>query len=269
MTRNFCLLMFISIVHLHAVASTKVVYFGGWRSTEPQVKEWVQQVANQRPDLNLVGVPLKTPGWEDAKVRVEGNNPKHQGKDFTIDKIVGDLLNEKGPIVLAGHSSGAIMVSEVAKRLVQKSPEIKSRITIVDLDGNATKPGIDGIKTRCWTAKSPKEEKPPITGLYPDNMTKNCGPPCSASLTAKDNPEKCYRTFESPQCKPNSSVQCLPKGPCKSMCLHFRLINSNAALDLNNNTIGNGYQNLRANFSWLDEVALASDSKGAASNVKN
>ena len=125
--------------------SKKVVFFGGYQSSQEQMKCWEAGAKRKNEDILFQGIPYPAGAKSTDVSAVE----KAQN---TIRKIVEEINhNPTVKYVIAGHSSGSAIANAVAERV--KNPE---QIELVTLEGYTPNSYIrKRIKTSCWYAEGP------------------------------------------------------------------------------------------------------------------
>ncbi len=124
--------------------SIYVVFFGGFRASQPDMNAWQTSAENQCKDVKFDAFPYPDPAGAGRQSAVDGFGDQFDG---VIKKIEDAGANT---LFIVGHSSGCAIANELNSRLKGDH----SQITLVDLDGFA--PTDDQIKkstVQAWSAE--------------------------------------------------------------------------------------------------------------------
>jgi len=193
----------------------QVVFFGGYGSNQNQMTQWKSTAEKNIKYKNK---------FKFESVLINANKPdkatvvasNKNEINAWVEKI--DNSSQDSHFILAGHSSGSALSNEIARKVKHKS-----KIELVVLDGYSSA-DILGLKNSfCWSSADADDAKK--ISLNMNSM------------------KKCKNYFELKQ-----------KGCTNSMCLHFSLVNLNAAKVpvTSKNFKANGYDQLVPNLMWLD-----------------
>lgn len=192
----------------------QVLFVGGYGSTEEQMQRW-EKAARENPayrgQFNFRAIPLPSSGWDAATVLSQGRSK--------IDEIVRQIdASPPGSVfILAGHSSGAAITNEIARRVRDKG-----KIRLVALDGYVPHGLQDQVYTTCWSAVNGQTKQSAV------NL---------ASMRTCQN----YYQMTTNACS-------------DSWCLHFILVNNSAGrVGVNQqNFKSRGYDEVSPNLMWLN-----------------
>ncbi|MCC7404486.1 MAG: alpha/beta hydrolase [Bdellovibrionales bacterium] len=211
-------LLFLTIVSW-ADPIPQVLFVGGYGSTEEQMQRW-EKAARENPayrgQFNFRAIPLPANRWDAYAVLAQGRSK--------IEEIVRQIdASPPGSVfILAGHSSGAAITNEIARRVRDKS-----KIRLVALDGFVPHQIQSQVQTTCWSAIDVR------TRLEANNRgsMRNC---------------QNYREMAANGCN-------------NSWCLHFVLVNSSAGRVgvTHENFKARGYDDVSPNLMWLNEFLPA------------
>jgi pimeloyl-ACP methyl ester carboxylesterase len=209
--------LFLTLITWSAQAKDLVYFIGGYAATEKQVMLW-KDIASKnlkyadRFEFQAISIGDSGP---DANSIVNRNQALIQALSLKIDSLSTDRK-----VILVGHSSGAAMAYELARKIRNKS-----RIAaVLSLDGFHPEETQNLVNVQCWSASDSVDPK----------------------LRARN-----YHTMKS--C--NNFREVKAERCTNSMCLHFVLVNLNsaAAKVTNENFKTRGYEKLVPALVWLDQ----------------
>jgi pimeloyl-ACP methyl ester carboxylesterase len=206
-------------------AKATVIFFAGYASTETDTQRWRDAAQATPPygqafDFEAVPYPPNTT-YVERDALVAGRR--------TIDATARKIASAPNrSFIIAGHSSGAALAAAVAER-----SRGRTNVKLIVLDdgvdeGFAPPRGFEpATQIECWSVANGK-----LVSYNRDAARAFCGN---------------YHEFAAKGCRTD-------------VCLHFAIVNLNAAADLTYETafaVGRdggtgGYQNLKVNLSWLD-----------------
>ncbi len=236
LVRYFILISALYFASATALANelAHVVFFGGYGTTDAQMKQWAHAAAEvaygptekgaqgrfrYADNFDFEAVTLPSGHSEQAAVVADGEAVINEW----VAKI--DRASRGTQFVLVGHSSGAAISNQIAKRIADKT-----KIKLVVLDGYVPHGLSTEVSWYCWSAVATAAPSGEIT---------------STAKTARN-------TATMMLC-PNYN-QIKVSGCTDSMCLHFGLVNLNAAkVGVNSqNFKTKGYEQIQPNLVWLN-----------------
>ncbi|MFN8847019.1 MAG: hypothetical protein ACK5V3_08610 [Bdellovibrionales bacterium] len=212
------LLLFLFSLNLQA---KNLVYFiGGFGATEKQVMLWKDIVSKNLKYADQFEFQAISIGdsGPDANSIVNRNQALIQALSMKIDSLSTDRK-----VIIVGHSSGSALAYELARKIRNKS-----RIAaVLSLDGFHPEETQNITNVQCWSASDSVDIKLRARNFH---TMKSC-----------DN----FREVKAERCT-------------NSMCLHFILVNLNAAAAkvTNENFKTRGYEKLVPALVWLDQFIV-------------
>ncbi len=210
------------------VSKTEVLMFGGYGSTNTQMKAWEKSASNDAHhsgEFEFKGIALPSRHFSQAEVKRDAEATIR----LWVEKIQKSPPGKK--FVLTGHSSGSAVANEIIRRLqLQKPTRDLSTLKLIILDGFAPTGILDGVDVQCWSAIDAEH---PEKGTWNQRAMKSCN-------TAHH------------QYHENKVTGCH-----FVMCLHYSSVNLNAntsSINSSNYRV-TGYKAVRANLNWLENIA--------------
>ncbi len=210
----FVVLLFSS---LSAYAKTLVYFIGGFAATEKQVMLW-KDLASKNSKysefFDFQAISIGNSGPDSASII-----NRNQALIQALAMKIGSLSTDR-KVIIVGHSSGAAMAYELARKVRNKA-----RIqAVLSLDGFHPEETQSIVNVQCWSATDAKDPNLRARNFH---TMKSC-----------DN----FREVKAERCT-------------NSMCLHFVLVNMNAAAAKvsDENFKSKGYEKLVPALVWLDQ----------------
>jgi pimeloyl-ACP methyl ester carboxylesterase len=224
-------LSIISILFADAFAQGKplVVYIGGAKSTDSQMRCWEKGARENSAGSKF---EFKAYAYPSGVTLNHGSDKQPNGMAL-VSRISEELAKTAAgrPLIIVGHSSG----SDLANALAVKTHQQKLKVhKLVNLDGYGIPGSVPSeIPATCVTAKGTNAKGQTVHSLY----WKEAHSACSGRRLMIKEYSGC--------------------GDSK-MCLHFRMTNRAVSSKLNLKNYGTGgYSGCATNLDWLEAPAPA------------
>lgn len=209
---------------------TEVLFFGGYGSTESQMKCW------QKGAEGKSGGDYRFRGFGYPSLSGPGKASAVLGGRTVLRKLVAEINSHPNKrYVIAGHSSGAALSNRLAELV-----DDPKRISLVNLDGFAPSSQLQKKvgSSVCWYAKG----RNGLHSLHANSMQSNC---------------KVSKAVQNNNCT-------------SAWCLHFGVINNKVPGNLSGATFkSQGYRGCDSNIDWLPAKDSASAQDQTAAPAKN
>ena len=209
--------VFLLLLSVDSYAKTLVYFIGGFGATEKQVMLWKDLTSKNSKYSEHFDFQAISIGnsGPDSSSIVSRNQALIQALGMKIDSLSTDKK-----VIIVGHSSGTAMAYDLARKVKNKS-----RIqAVLSLDGFHPQETQSIVNVQCWSASDSK-----LSSLRARNFH---------TMKSCDN----FREVKAEKCT-------------NSMCLHFILVNLNAAATkiTDDNFKIKGYEKLVPALVWLDQ----------------
>lgn len=213
------ILSLISIVASGADTRPLVIYLGGAKASDAQMRCW--EAGAKRDSRYGSKIDFKAYAFPACRDLNHGCYQEPVAKKY-VDQIAESLANESRPLIIVGHSTGSDLANELAMKLKDKNI-----MRLIDIDGY-------GVPAN-WNPSFP------VT--------------CVSAIGVNSSGQE----FRSPYYNsthglcPHRELRDMRISGCDTpMCLHFRMVNKSAPSNLNGSTYGDhGYAGCTTNLDWL------------------